>query len=204
MDVIGLEHARDDDVRSPRRWSAIRPGARTAGLVLAVVALAAFLLGRSAGGGGLLGDEAGGELTGRMVLELQPGAYVTDSRVSDQAEYRGMDWTGTIDVAGSSEHTGTARLQASASFVSTDSGPVIGHTWGTAEAVLDGQPCTGTFAYSFYRSSGEGGGSLHLRCEGGAVLGASITAGSTEPPADDGSRSWVITIPLTDGYLVEG
>ena len=204
MDVIGLEHQRDDEVRSRPRWPAGRRMTIAAGAALTVTAVAGFGLGRSVAGAGLLGDESGDELTGRMVLELQEGSYAEESVLSDQVEFRGLDWTGTIDVAGSSEHTGTARLQGSASYVPTDFGPEIAHSWGTAEARLDGQPCTGTFAYSSYRSAREGFGSLHLRCAGGAVLAARITVGDVEPPTDDGRTSWVVTFALTEGSLAAG
>jgi hypothetical protein len=44
---------------------------------------------------------------------------------------------------------------------------------------------------------------MHLACDEGSVLGATMTAGGTEPPSDDGTRSWTITIDLAQGYLLE-
>jgi hypothetical protein len=128
---------------------------------------------------------------------------VRDQALTDQLEYRGEDWTGTITVDAGGEHTGAARLQGSASYVGADSGPVVAHKWGTAEVTVDGQSCTGTYGYSTYRDLDEGGGSLHLRCDEGSVLGATMTAGGTEPPSQDGTRSWRITIALEEGYLLE-
>ena len=62
---------------------------------------------------------------------------------------------------------------------------------------------TCAYGYSSYRGSDEGGGSMHLACDEGSVLGATMTAGGTEPPSDDGTRSWTITIDLAQGYLLE-
>jgi hypothetical protein len=82
-------------------------------------------------------------------------------------------------------------------------GPVVAHWWGSAEATLDGHSCSGTFGLSSYRASGEGGGSLHLRCDDGSVLGGAITARGDDPPSGDGGPPPRLTIALTDGYLFE-
>ena len=203
MDVISNERERDDFRVLVRRRPAAGWGVPlTAGLAL-VAAVCGFLVGRLEASGGLFGKGSVGDLTGSMVLELQDGAYVEAQGLTDQIQYRGEDWKGTITVGTTADRTGAARLQGSASYVPTDSGPVVAHSWGTAAVTLDGQACAGTYGYSSYRDSGEGGGSMHLRCEDGSVLGATMTAGDADPPSADGSRNWTITVTLTAGYFFQ-
>lgn len=186
-----------------RRRPAVRRGVLlAAGLALAA-ALIGFVGGRVQGTGGLSGDRTVGGLTGRMVLELQTTRPdLQAGALSGQAEYRGEDWKGTITFTASGDHTGAARLEGAGSYVPTDSGPVVSHMWGSAAVTLDGQSCTGTYGYTSHRESDEGGGSMHLRCDGGSVLGATMTAAGTDPPS--GTRDWTITVALTDGYFLEG
>lgn len=201
MDVIGIEHDRDDSrVLVLRRPTTGWGVPFTAGVAL-TAALLGFVVGRMEGTGGLLGNGTVGGLTGSMVLELQDAPYVQGQALSDQAEYRGEDWKGTITVEASGRHTGGARLKGSASYGPYDSGPVVAHMWGTAEVTLDGQSCTGTYGYSFYRDTDEGGGSMHLRCDEGSALGARMTADGVDPPSADGTQDWTITVALTEGYL---
>ena len=204
MDVIGIERDRDDVQRPVRRRPATGRRAPLTGGLAVAAALLGFSVGRLGVADGLLADGTAGELTGSMVLELQDGSYVLDQAVTDQMEYRDEDWQGTITLEASGNLTGAARLRGSASYVGSDFGPVVAHKWGTATVTLDGQSCTGTYAYSAYRSSDEGGGSMHLRCDGGSVLGATITADGTEPPSADGTRSWRITIAIAEGFLHDG
>jgi hypothetical protein len=203
MDVIGTGHDRHDARVLVRRRPATGPGVPLiAGLAVTAVLLG-FFAGRAERTVGLLGDGTTGDLTGSMVLELQSRPTLKGQLSSDQAEYRGEDWKGTITVDASDDHTGAARLRGSASYVPTDSGPVVAHMWGTAEVTLDGQSCTGTYGYSSYRDTDEGGGSIHLRCDEGTALGATMTADGVDPPSDDGARDWTITVALTEGYLLE-
>lgn len=202
MDVITAGRDHDDaPVRVRRRPPTSRWVPVTAGVAL-VAAVSGFLVGRADGAGWLPGS-AVSDLTGRMVLELQDGSYVQEQSVTDQLQLRAEDWQGTISVESGGIRTGAARLRGSASYVVTDLGPTVAHMWGSADVTLDGQSCTGTYAHSAYRSSDDGGGSMQLRCDGGSVVGATITAQGTEPPTDDGTRNWRITVALTDGYLVE-
>ena len=197
--MIGIE---DDDASVLlRRRPAHRRGLSLAAGLALTAALLGFFGGKLQSTGGLLGSGTVGDLTGSMVLELQDTQR--QGRVlSDQAEYRGEDWKGTITVEASGEHTGPARLNGSGSYVTDDdSGPLVAHMWGTAQVTLNGQSCTGTYGYSAYRDSNEGGGSMHLHCDGGSVLGATVTAAGADPPS--GNRDWVITIALTDGYFFE-
>lgn len=202
MDVIGTEHDRDDSRVLVRRRATTGWGVQLAAGVALTAALLGFLAGRTETIGGLFGNGTLGGLTGSMVLELQD-TQRQGQALSDQAEYRGEDWKGTITVEASGDHTGAARLKGSGSYVLNDSGPLVAHMWGTAEVTFDGQTCTGTYGYSSYRDSDEGGGSMHLRCDEGSVLGATMTAKGVEPPSDDGSRDWTITLALTKGYLFE-
>ena len=204
MDVIGREPERDGPAVRLTGRSATRhslPWAAVLALVFA--ALIGFLFGRTDSARGLFGSSTVGDLTGSIVLELQEGAYVERSALSDQAEYRNENWKGTITVDAGSDHTGAAHLKGSASYVPTDTGPVIAHVWGAAAVTLDGQACTGKYAFSSYRDSTEGGGSVHLRCDEGAALGATIEVDGVEPPSDDGTRNWTITLALSEGYLFE-
>ena len=200
MDVIGREPTRDGlDFRVSR---SAMPGRRVlagGGLALTAGVLLDVLVGRADSAGALFGSGTG-DLTGSLVLELRSDREV-GSLLSDQVEYRDLEWKGTIALQSHGDHAGTARLSASASYVPSDSGPLIVHTWGTAEVTLDAQSCTGTFGDGDYRDTGEGGGSLHLRCDGGSLLGATVRADGVEPPA--GSRDWRITLALTDGYRYE-
>jgi hypothetical protein len=86
--------------------------------------------------------------------------------------------------------------------VQSGGGAVVVHAWGTADVVLDGQRCTGSFGYSFYYDPREGGGSLSLSCEDGAVLGAGLVAeygfSQTTP------ERWAVTLTLEDGFYVAG
>ena len=204
MDVIGVERDRDDSGLRTRRRPATSRGLPVTAAVALAAALVGVVVGRAGGGGWPFGGGTTDALTGTMVLELQEGSYVEEQSVTDQMEFRGEDWQGTFTVESDPGRAGTARLQGSASYVGSDTGPVVAHTWGTAEVTFDGRSCTGTYAYSAYRSSDEGDGSIHLRCDEGSVLGATMSADGTEPPTDDGTRGWRITIALTDGYLLEG
>ena len=202
MGVIGIEHDDDDSSVLGRRRPTIRRGLPLAAGLVLTAALMGFLAGRMGSTGGLPLNGPVDSLIGSMVLELQKTQPDLQGRaLSGQAEYRGEDWKGTITVDASGEHTGAARLKGSGAYVPTDSGPVVSHMWGSAEVTLDGQSCTGTYGYSSYRDSSEGGGSMHLRCDGGSVLGATMTAAGTEPPS--GTRDWTITVALTDGYFFE-
>jgi hypothetical protein len=161
-----------------------------------------FLVGRPEAAGGPFGSGSLGDLTGSMDLELQAGDYDDEGlALSDQFDARGEDWLGTMAVEAGGDRTGAARLTSSASCGFTDVGPVVAHWWGTAELTLDGQWCTGTYGLSSYAHSGEGGGSMHLRCDDGSVLGAAIKESFDNPPSDDASAT--IAVTLTDGYFFE-
>lgn len=201
MDVIGID--RDGAPLLVRRRPATGWDLPLAAGLAVTAAVLGFLVGRMGSADGLFGSGTVGELSGSMVLELQDGSYVQNQAWTEQLEFRGEDWKGTITFKSDGDHTGAARLKGSASYVGTDFGPVVAHKWGTAEVTLDEQSCIGTYGYSFYRGSDEGGGSMHLRCDGGSVLGATITANGTDPPSNDGTRNWRITIALADGYHFE-
>jgi hypothetical protein len=185
MDAIGTER---EDVRVPvrRRPAAGRGVPLAAGLAL-TAALIGFLAGRLETTGGPQGSGAVSGLTGSVVLRMGPNSCEPQElALSDQTECRGEDWRGTIAFHASGDRTGTASLRSSASYVFTDFGPVVAHMWGTAAVKLDGRSCAATFGLSSYTDSGEGGGSLHLRCDDESVLGAAITIGDGSL-ADDGS-----------------
>jgi hypothetical protein len=186
MDAIGTER---EDVRVPvrRRPAAGRGVPLAAGLAL-TAALIGFLAGRLETTGGLQGSGAVSGLTGSVVLRMGPNSCEPQELAfSDQTECRGEDWRGTIAFHASGDRTGTASLRSSASYVFTDFGPVVAHMWGTAAVGL-----------------GEGGGSLHLRCDEGSVLGAAITIGDGSL-ADDGSPApLVLALTAATSSSVDG
>lgn len=111
--------------------------------------------------------------------------------MTDQLEHRGGGWTGTITMdtrAGSAPERRACRAPRRTS--APTSGPIVAHTWGTAEVSLDGQACTGSCADRAYGHSDVGGGSMHQRCDGGAVLAAAMTSEGTAPPWEDGTHIW--------------
>ena len=204
MDVIGTGRELGDVKVPVRRRPATGWGVwLAAGLVL-MVALIGFSVGRLRTTGGLFGAGSVGDLTGSMVLEL--GANDCEpERPGLTRQVRCVEESlGTIAVEARGRRTGTARLKTSASYVFTDRGAAVAHQWGTAAVTLDGRSCTGAFGLSSYADSGEGGGSLHLRCDDGSVVGAAIRVSATTSPSspDDGTRP-TTTIALTDGYVVE-
>jgi hypothetical protein len=72
----------------------------TAGVALTAAVLG-FFVGGIGSAGGFFGNGTVDDLAGSMVLELQDGAYVQEQAASDQAEYRGEDWKGTITIKAS-------------------------------------------------------------------------------------------------------
>ena len=95
MDVIGLEREPHGlALHLPRTSAPGRFVVLLAGLALTAAALMGHLVGRTTSTGRLPGSGTVAELTGRLVLDLQEGAYALDSAWSYQPRHRELDGKG--------------------------------------------------------------------------------------------------------------
>lgn len=170
--------------------------AAAAGLV-GVAAVGAFLAVRSAGDGPTAAAGGSGVVTGRMSLVQQRDGRLVDGR-SDQAEWRGMEWTGDLVLDVGRPLAGTVRVVLDGSGVGSHDGLTVLHAFGTAAAELDGQRCAGTVGLSFYAGGlnpAETGGAMQLSCEDGSVLGLGLAVVDYAS-----SRRVKLSITVDDGF----
>jgi hypothetical protein len=145
-------------------------------------------------------DVAPETLTGTMTLN--PVSWTDIKSSSGQTESRDGLFSGRMDLEADGPLSGTIMLSASTSTLGSSAPPSLQHAWGTAEANLNGVPCVGTFAWTFFRQPPSTGGSLHLRCEDDRVLAAGLAVTKiTEPPS---GGTWSYTVRLKDGFSVAG
>jgi hypothetical protein len=75
------------------------------------------------------------------------------------------------------QFTGAVGIQFAASHERSPTGANVFHSWGDIDLRLGpANDCHGSFGWSNFTDPLEGGGSMHLRCEDGAVLAASMVA----------------------------
>ena len=169
--------------------------AAAAGLV-GVAAVGAFLAVRAADGDAAVAAAGSSDqVTGELVLTIG-GGETLEGR-SDQAEYRGWIWSGPMTLDVGRPLAGTVRLELDGSGVPTDGGLTVLHGYGTAEALLDGLSCVGTFGMSYYAEPVETGGAMQLRCEDGSVLGLSLAVTDHGP---QGGAGWGAAVTVDGGF----
>lgn len=181
--------------------------------VLAVAAACAALLGAGAGTLLLLRDDrvptlpafAGGSasgLTGSMLLEVR-NVYGTDSPVTRQEEFREVSLKGPLTLrTASGSRTGTVDFTNNGGGVTSAVGSTVLHSWGAGTVTLEDTTCHGSWGFSFYRDPSEGGGSIHLACDDGSVLGATLIADDIAP--QDLTGIYQMDLRLEDGFFIEG
>ena len=91
---------------------------------------------------------------------------------------------------------GDARIDFGASSKQADAVHGVFHAWGEVFLRLDTSSCRGSFGWSNFVEPLEGGGSMHLRCEDGALILARLVA--TRQPEDG------MVIDVRDGWYVAG
>ncbi len=194
--------------RRSRDRTLVAPTSARVALLICLVAIAAFFVGRSTSG-----DEPpepaktdaakthfdGGSpqaMAGEMVLS--PVDRSGDGR---RATAEGQ-MSGTITLDADGPHHGTVRLRGSTSPGGPDNPSKVYHGWGTIDAVLDDVPCTGTYAWTYRTDGADSGGSLHLRCDDGRLLAGRLTVSSVDQPLS-GDGSWRIGVRVHDGFYLE-
>jgi hypothetical protein len=187
-----------------RRGDRARLLTAAAAVLLVLAAVAGFVAVRGSGGGGLFAGGGSQAMTGELSTVLSRDVPATEQAQprSDQVEARDGQLDGELVVrAGDEQRTGPVRMTFDWSFVPTGGGPVIMHGWGSVEATLDGQACSGSYAFSHYADPVENGGSLNLSCADGSALGARLVV--TEV-GQDATESWFLRLRLTDGHHFAG
>jgi hypothetical protein len=174
--------------------------AAAAAVLVGVAALGAFLTVRGDDDEPSVAASSSDEVTGEMSLVIGGGGGTVDLPWG-QDEYRGKVWAGevTLDVGGPLH--GTVRLVLDGSGVNASTTLGVFHGFGTAEAELAGQRCTGTVALSFYAEPHETGGALQLRCSDGSVLGLSLAVDEHERV---GTARWGADISVDGGFYRAG
>ena len=174
------------------------PGRRPLGPVLAGLALVAVA-------GAALLVPARDTGTSERVTPVELGGSMTfDDFLSrevqlpfgDEQERNGVG-RGTVRLELPEEQLrGDARIDFGASWQRAGDVHSVFHAWGRVFLRLDATSCRGSFGWSNFVEPLEGGGSMHLRCEDGALILARLVA---TPQPEDG-----MVIDLRDGWYVAG
>lgn len=205
--VMSVTDTERELARFRRSVSHTRSRRRVLALAVGVAVLAAaggtYLSVRDAGG--TLPAVAGGSgagLSGSGVLVIRD-SEADASEVSRQDEYRDAEVAGPVTLStDDGDRTVQLELTSNAGVVESAGSAAVFHGWGQASTTLDGASCVGGWASSYYRGSPDGGGSLHLACDDGTVLGATLAVERLAPHRFTGL--WELHVRLADGFLREG
>ncbi len=100
------------------------------------------------------------------------------------------------------QFTGAVSIQFAASHERSPTSANVFHSWGDIDLRLGpANDCHGSFGWSNFTDPLEGGGSMHLRCDDGAVLAASMVA-TAQPQFQQAGDDLVVE--LLDGWYVPG
>lgn len=142
----------------------------------------------------------------RAVIKVRGAATIdaispgTSTHVGDLYELRDATAKGPMTVSLPDQRiTGVLTINLNSAFLRTGTGPAIAHSWGAAEAVLEGVTCVGSYGFSHYHDPREVGGSLNLRCADGSVLGGKFYLDRSEYVD---VIIWRAYMRLTDGFYV--
>ncbi len=139
---------------------------------------------------------------GIFVLDFTTVARTVALGRSDQDEQRGAVLSGPLTLT--TPHavlTTSVSLDNSHSIVPAFGGPTVMHVWGTAHLTLQGSPCEGPAAWSYYYDPPEGFGALDVRCRDGSGLAGRLRLTDYQAPRL-GHALWRITLQLDQASYI--
>lgn len=121
---------------------------------------------------------------------------------SDQDEQRGAVLTGPLTLTTPDEvMTTPVVLHNDHCIVPAPGGPTVLHVWGTAHLRLQGSPCVGPAAWSFYYDPPQGFGAISVHCQNGSGLAGRLALTGFQEPGQE-HQLWRLELRLDKASYV--